>query len=92
MPTVPKDQARVSRSFAQPSDTDWLMAYSVMEAHGKIPSFNERFYGAEPSLPIDVSARGGPVYGQPKAKAEQIPSKESDVLDRESLGVAGGSR
>jgi hypothetical protein len=69
-----------------------LMALAIMQQHGKIPNFNERFYGAEPSLPIDVQSKGGPVYGQPKAKAEQIPSSEKDVFDRESLGVAGGSR
>lgn len=51
---------------AKPSETDMMMALATMHSLGRIPAptFDERFRGQDPaSLPIDVSAKGGPVRG-----------------------------
>jgi len=96
MPTVPKDNRRFPSAIAQPTETDLFMALATMKELGRLPTFDERFRGQDLSaLPLDVSAKGGPVYGQFKGganRAERIPSSEKDVMDRESIGLSGGSR
>ena len=93
MPTVPKDNRRFPSAVTQPTETDLMMALATMKELGRIPTFDERFRGQDRlGLPIDVSAKGGPVFGQAKNKAEPIPSLEKDVMDRASIGLSGGSR
>lgn len=66
--TVPgKRQDRLPAGITPPSETDMLMALAVMKDLGRVPTFDERFRGQDPSsLPIDVQQQGQPVYGQPK--------------------------
>ena len=97
MPTVPKDNRRFPSAVAQPTETDLFMALATMKELGRIPTFDERFRGQDHplGLPLDVSAKGGPVFGQAKGganRAERIPSSEKDVMDRASIGLSGGSR
>ena len=93
MPTVPTDSRHPSADMPVPSETDLMMALATMKELGRIPTFDERFRGQDRlGLPIDVSAKGGPVFGQSKNKAEPIPSLEKDIMDRASIGLSGGSR
>lgn len=75
--TVPgrKDQ---SRQPAKPSEIDYMMALGVMHNLGRIPTFDERFRGQDPSsLPIDVGQVGKPIVGRPK-ETNFIPAEESN--------------
>lgn len=75
-----------------PSQVDLWMALATMKQLNRIPTFDERFAGQGPGLPIDAQAKGGPVYGIQKGakgmnpdisfEPEQMKNPALDFTDR----------
>lgn len=67
MPIKVPGEANARSGAEGPSEVDLLMALATMHQLGRIPTFNERFRGQDPSsLPLDVRQEGPQVEGQVK--------------------------